>query len=117
MSITHDGFQVTNFKIPYLDDPKPYDDHKEIDKFLNEGSYSVATGMEYQEYLSEYAFVMKHCVKKTNPIEFIKCMDNPKCNHCEQKPIQASSFMEFIKQPGGNTRSIMSRPLLHTSTV
>ena len=47
MSITHDGFQVTNFEIPCLDDPKPYDDHKEIDKFLNKGSYSVATGMEY----------------------------------------------------------------------
>ena len=56
MSIAHDGFQVTNFKIPCLDDPKPHGDHKEIDKFLNRGSYFVATGMEYQEYLCEYAF-------------------------------------------------------------
>ena len=71
-----------------------------IDKFLNKGSYSVATGMEYQEYLSEYAFLMKHCVKKTNAIEFIKCMDNPKCNRFEQKPIQENNFMEFIKQAG-----------------
>ena len=44
---------------------------------------------------------MKHCVKKINAIEFIKCMDNPKCNHCEQKPIQVNGFMEFIKQAGG----------------
>ena len=44
---------------------------------------------------------MKHCVKKTNAIEFIKYMDNPKCDHCEQKSIQANSFMEFIKQAGG----------------
>ena len=56
MSITYDGFPVTNFKIPCLDDPKAYDDHTEIDKFLNKGSYSAATGMEYQEYLNEYAF-------------------------------------------------------------
>ena len=56
MSFIHDGFQVTNFKIPCLDDPKPYGDHKEIDKFLNKGSYSVATGMGYEEYFSEHAF-------------------------------------------------------------
>ena len=56
MSVTHHGFQVNNFKIPCFEDPKPYDDHKEIDNFLNKGSYSVATGMKYQEYLSEYAF-------------------------------------------------------------
>ena len=56
MSFIHDGFQVTNFEIPCLDDLKPYDDHKEIHKFLNKGSYSVVTGMGYEEYFSEYAF-------------------------------------------------------------
>ena len=28
-------------------------------------------------------------------------MNNPKCNDCRQKPIQANSFMEFIKQASG----------------
>ena len=98
MSITNGGFLVTNFKIPCLDDPKSCDDHKEIDKFLNKGSSLVATGREYQEYLSEYAFLMQHCVKKTNAIEFIKCMDNPKFSHCEQKPIQATPLWNSLSR-------------------
>ena len=64
------------------------------------GPNLLLLAIEYQEYLGEYAFLMKHCVKKTNAIGFIKCMDNPKCNHCEQKPIQANSFMEFIQWAG-----------------
>ena len=111
MTIMHDGFTVQNFKIPCLDDPQPYNDHKNIDNFMNKGSYSVVKGAEYQDILKEFAFLMKHCVKRTNSMEFIKNIDEPKCNHCTERPIEAKQFMEFIKGVGGKKFTPTPDPL------
>ena len=61
----------------------------------------MVKGAGYQDILKEFAFLMKHCVKRTNAIEFIECIDEPKFNHCTERPSKAKQFMEFIKGAGG----------------
>lgn len=50
-----------------------------------------------KEAMTEYRFMAKHIIRKSNEIIFVKCSD-PVCRHCSGRPIQCRQIWEFLKE-------------------
>ena len=51
---------------------------------------------ELQEIHMEYKILIKHCVRRTNAIEFVKCEEET-CSLCSPHPVKAKKFMAFLR--------------------
>ena len=81
-----DGYNVTPYKVSCLEKPEPYSDHSMIDNFLKTGIRHIMANEDLSKILKEYKFLVKHCIRRTNALEFVKCQD-PECEHCTSHPI------------------------------
>ena len=91
-----DGYDVTPYKVSCLEKPEPYSDHSIIDNFLKAGIRNIMANEDLSKILKEYKFLVKHCTRRTNALEFVKCQD-PECEHCTSNPIRAVRFMSYLR--------------------
>ena len=91
-----DGYNVTPYKVSCLEKPEPYSDHSMIDNFLKTGIRQIMANEDLSKILKEYKFLVKHCIRRTNALEFVKCQDL-ECEHCTSHPIRAVRFMAYLR--------------------
>ncbi|XP_070548150.1 uncharacterized protein [Ptychodera flava] len=96
----HDGFPITPIPVPCMKANMPYNDHEDVEKLFKKGIREILTTPAFVNLRQEYVFLVKHCVRRTYMLEFVKCND-PSCSHCSCKPIRAKNLISYIKQMGG----------------
>lgn len=98
-----DGHPINSKKVACLEEAKSkkYNDYGTVKKFFDSGVKKQSEHEEFKQIGKEYKFLMQHCRKTTNCLEFIKCR-SAACVHCQHHPVQARSLMNLLNKHGGN---------------
>lgn len=73
----------------------------EFDKIVRKtGIKAVRHDKNVQDQVSEIQMLMRHCVRQTNMIEFIRC-ENSECTHCASRWVHCTKLMKALKSFGG----------------
>ncbi|XP_033112635.1 uncharacterized protein LOC117113425 [Anneissia japonica] len=86
-NMTHDGFKVKPVKIACVEGVKVYSDHAVMKEFCKSGIKKILGTRAF--------FLLKHCTRRTNMLEFVKCRDT-QCNHCTTNTVRKTKFMDYI---------------------
>ena len=65
------------------------------EKLAKVTSSKLKNDVEYRELQTEYKFLMKHCTKRLNYIQFVKCADS-QCQYCLKNPVKAKAFISLL---------------------
>ena len=75
-------------------------DHEVLKTMANSSAQKLRNDPELAICRSEYQFFVRHLMRKTYHIEFVKCT-RLDCNHCSKLGIQAVNFFGFLQKHGG----------------
>ena len=99
------GFSITPHCDLY-DGKEEKEVHENLKDALNKVTKKKISSGDLKEFLTEYRFLMSHCVKRKYYLQFKKCTSLA-CHHCSTHPVRAKEFFNEITNLGGSIPPLM----------